>query len=767
MRSFLLILHLLIATSAWAGRITGYVEDARSGEALIGANVIVQDSRLGAATNLDGYFVLMDLPQGTYELLASYQGYRSASVLAVILSEQDTRVVLKLEPAVLELEELIVSHEENERDLQQQSVYAGQVRLDKRRLEMAPPLLERDLVRAFLTVPGVLPTNDYSSELNVRGSRSDENLYLLDGVEIYNPNHLGGIFSTFIPSAVKHADLLRSGWPASYGGRTGAVLAVAMREGNRKKVDGELTLGALSSSATFSGPLPGMKGASWLLSGRRSYLDLVSRTLSDTSFPYYFSDTQGRLNWEPSTNDRVSISGYIGQDNLGASSLDIRFGNQAGIINWRHIWNTHIYSRVILSHTRFRSRLDFGGKENVYQESRLQDWSGRLQLEFYPFESIYLEAGTGVKQVRNFYEYWVLGERAYNELDRMNDLHAYLNARWQPFRRWILEPGLRVSRFQEGTLSVRQHAFVRWDPRFAAKYILHEGLRLKASWGWYHQAMQQLKRDGSSFDYVWSLIDESAPPASAEHLSAGLELDLSDAMTAEIELYHKNMRDIVEAQNLDQQEKGRSLSNRDRFWYGRGESFGADLMLQRNEGAWTGKLSYSLSWAVREFSAINNGDPFYAAYDARQSALLILDRAFTHDNEKPFPFRYLRLFRYNRSNLSVTVRYADGPRYTEPGALVYLGNEGLNRGESVIQAYGAKNASQLPAYSRVDIAWTWMKLRTKYEFECRIGLLNVFNSPNYYSIDFDDSDPASDTPLLVRNRGVSRLPSLELTWRFK
>ena len=762
-----IMLLFLLPQLLWATRITGYVEDANSGEGLIGANVVALKTTQGAATNLDGYFVLSSLPPGVYELRASYQGYHSRSLQVELQADQDQRVVLQLKPAVLELEALVVTLEENERELQQRSVYAGQVRLDKRRLEMAPPLIERDLVRAFLTVPGVLPSNDYSSELNVRGSRSDENLYQLDGVEIYNPNHLGGIFSTFIPSSVKHADLLRSGWPARFGGRTGGVLSVAMREGNRKELDGEVTLGALSSSVTVSGPLAGVSGTSWLIAGRRSYLDLATSLFSGSSFPYYFSDAQGRFNWDASSNDRISTSFYLGQDNLGASSLDIRFGNRAGILNWRHIWNTRVYSRAILSHTRFLSRVDFGGRENVFEESLLQDWSGRLTLEVHPTDGLYLETGIGFKHLRNSYEYWELGQRAYDEIDRMNDLHAYLSASWQPHSDWLFEPGLRVSRFQEGSFDTGITAYHRWAPRLAVKHFLREGLRLKAAWGLYHQAMQQLKRDGSSFDYVWTLVDESAPPSSSSHLSAGLEADLGTSASAEIEVYHKQLQDIVEAQNLDQQEKGRSLSNRDRFWYGRGEAFGADFTLQRNEGLWTGKLSYSLAWAVREFPAINNGEAFYAAYDTRQTGLLILDRAFTHERMKPFPFKYLRLFRYNRSNISMTVRYADGPRYTEPSALIYLGDEGLNRGESVIQEYGERNAAQLPAYSRVDLAWTWMKLKESYEFELRIGLLNVFNSPNYYSIEFDDSDPASDIPELVRNRGVSRLPSLELTWRFK
>ena len=764
-----LALLLLLSAPAWASRIHGYVLEAGSDEPLIGANVMIQGEALGAASNLDGYFVIVGVEPGRYELSASYQGYRSATESIVVVRDLDTRINLHLEEGTIRLEEVVVTAEQTERELQQTEVYAGKVRLDRRQMELAPPMIERDVFRAFQTVPGVLPSNDFSSDLNVRGSRANENLILLDGVEVYNPNHLGGMFSAFIPSAVKHADLLRSGWSAVYGGRTGAVFNVTNREGNHNQLDAELTLGALSTSACLSAPVPGLKNSSWLMAGRRSYIDLATKAFTEEEMPYFFTDAQGRFNWDPGINDRISFTGYYGEDVFSSGALDFRFGNQAGNLNWRHIWNSKWYTRAIVSHTRFRSIFDAGGKDIMFEETYIRDWSLKLLMEYHPNPQLSAEMGVSLKNTINGYEAWIANTPNWDVTMRMAETAGYVSASWEPHPLVLIEPGLRVTQFASNYIFRDATTHLRWEPRLGTKVYLTDWVRLKAAWGLYHQGINQYKRDGSSFDYVWIVMDETGSPTRASHSSLGLEMDLPGQTAFEIEAYYKEVSNVAEGKPIAQHEADDPSSNSDIFWYGLGKAMGMDLSLKRTEGLWTGSLGYSLGWAWRELDELNEGESFYASYDKRHNMNMVLNRNFLLAKEHAWPCRWVPFFKYEQTSLSLTTRFASGPRYSEPVSGIYLGEDGISNGEAQRAYWGSRNGASLPAYNRVDIAWKMIRHKKDFVFEMSIGVLNLFNSPNYYGINYTTSDEntGSTIPVAERERGVARMPSLELTWRFR
>ncbi|MDP2360723.1 MAG: TonB-dependent receptor [bacterium] len=767
----------MLFSTAMAARLHGRVVDAANGEPLIGANLKVPPRSdlpgraplRGAATNLDGYFVISGLEPGAWTVEASYQGYQPARIVFEVEEGASPLREIRLTQATLALREVVVTAERTEQELQQEQVYAGNVRLDRRQMDLAPVLIQRDLLRSLFTVPGVLPTNDFSSDLNVRGSRADENLILLDGVEVYNPNHLGGLFSSFIPSAIKHTDLLRSSWPAQYGGRLGAVLQVTSREGNREELDGEVSVGVLATSLQLSAPTWQLDKSSWLVALRRTYVDLATRAFAEDEVPYHFTDAQLRANWDLGPRDRLSVTGYWGDDVFSAASLKFVFGNRAANVNWRHVWNNKWYSRAIVAFSRFRTELDFGGKETVLQTNHINDWSTRLQLEYHHNDALTLESGLVVKTVETEFQAWVFNNHKWDISKHMAEVATYVQASWRPHPLLIVEPGLRGALFQDGRLAEEdRHRVTRLEPRLGAKALLSEHVRLKAAWGLYNQGLQQFRRDGSTFSFIWVAMDSTSRPARAEHWTAGVEVDLAQGTLLELEGYHKRLRGVAEAQSeMEDHEADDPSTNKDLFYSGRGEAFGADLSLRRAEGLWTGQAGYSLSWAVRQVDELNEGKPFYAAFDKRHNLNLLVNRAFPHEQVKGWPFRRgLRFFRYNESGVSLAWRLASGPRYTEPLSATWLGDDGLNTEESVLHTYGGYNAQELDAYSRVDLTWTFTHRRPARSFECRMGVMNLFNSPNQWGVDFDYTKNPGGPPEKTLLEGVSRLPSLELTWRF-
>ena len=765
-----MVIALLCVSGIAQARIHGYVRDAESGEGLIGANVQLLGTRIGAATNLDGYFVIPGAPDGPSSLLASYSGYESREEECVVLPGRDLMVTLTLKPVSILLEELVVTAERSDQERMQQEVNIGQVRMDQQRLRLSPVLVQTDVMRAFQSMPGVLPSNDFSSELNIRGSGADESLIVLDGVEVYNPSHLGGLFSSFIPSTVKHADLVRSSYAAQQGGRLGGVLQISTRDGNNQRLSTDLSLGLLSSSLMLEGPLYRTKESSWMLAARRSYLDLASRVLTpDSPVPYWFTDFQGRGNVALSTWDRLSLTGYWGDDIFSAGSVTYKFGNHAGTANWRHIWNARLYTRAIGAWTRYYSHLNFNGKEGYQEDNELSDASVRLLLEYHKSEDLYLETGVVLKSINTTYQAWGGGDHIWDVSQTMSEVSLYHQGSWHPFARWIFEPGLRLALYRtEGLLDSNADTYVRWEPRMGVKYFITEKIRAKLAWGLYNQGLQKYKRDGQFFSSVYTVLDSTAAPAHAIHYTGGLEFDIADGTWLELEGYYKRMLDVREGRIIGSRQADDPSPIDSLFHFGTGEAWGVDLNLTRTRGLWTGQLGYSLSWSYRDVPGVNDDLPYYAAFDTRHNLNLLANRNVRFSKMRGFPFdRWLRFFRYNAGALNFGFRFASGPRYTRPYSLTWLGDEGLNRGESRLGDYGSKNSSSLSPYTRVDLAWTFIKERPGRHFECKLGVLNVFNSPNYSDISFDfDQDIESSAPTVTLDDGIRRLPSLELNWKF-
>ena len=262
--ALVLLYQLNFSFSQNNSSVYGFVTDSSNGEALIGANVFIKDLALGMATDINGYYVLQEIPMGSYEISVSYVGYKILIQKIDISDGQSVKLDLVLREEVVSFSEVEVTAEKIKR---KNNIQPSTVNLSPRMLRSAPALAEPDLFRTIQALPGVLTTSEFSTGLVRRGGNTDQNLILLDGVTVYNPSHLGGIFSNFIFDGVKEAELIKGAYNAEYGGRLSAVLNIISREGNQKKFEGKANLSLLSAQATLEGPF--YKGA-WVFSGRRT-----------------------------------------------------------------------------------------------------------------------------------------------------------------------------------------------------------------------------------------------------------------------------------------------------------------------------------------------------------------------------------------------------------------------------------------------------------------------------------------------------------------
>ncbi|MEX0820677.1 MAG: TonB-dependent receptor, partial [Rhodothermales bacterium] len=361
-RLTLFMLSLLVAGAAWTqdrASIGGYVRDATSGETLLLANVRLDGTTVGAATNNSGYYVLAGLTPGSYTVTASYIGYREERVEVELAPGEQRRLDLELYPEGLFIGEVTVTAEE---ELEYDARKVGVQQLQTELIKTLPTVLQPDVFRSLQLLPGVKAASDYSSGLYIRGGSPDQTLILLDRTTVYNPSHFFGFFSTFNPDAIKDVRLYKGGFPAEYGGRIGSVVDIYNRDGNRREFHAGLSVGLLSSRAIVEGPY---RRGSYMLALRRSTLEPLLHVLRRADVEgipdsFYFLDANGKINFDASSRDMLSLAFYAGGDVLDIEFVEdaraaIRYGNNTVSLTWTHLFSETFFSTFTATGSQYFS----------------------------------------------------------------------------------------------------------------------------------------------------------------------------------------------------------------------------------------------------------------------------------------------------------------------------------------------------------------------------------------------------------------------------
>ncbi|MCX6843127.1 MAG: TonB-dependent receptor [candidate division WOR-3 bacterium] len=699
----LLVWAGLTASRLEAATVSGFVNDGRTGEPLPFATVYLSDQSAGTVSDRSGYYVLSGVPAGERSVVYSMIGYRPVERRFVLKRDEAARFDARLENEPIPVRGVTVSAA---RERFKREVDVGVRRLDIKDLKMAPGMIEQDLFRSLATLPGVVAVSDFSSALYVRGGSPDQNLILLDGVTVYNPYHLGGLFSTFNLDAVSNAELHAGAFPAEYGGAVSSVLDVEMKRGNSERLAGKWDVGLLTTKLMFEGPIP--KG-SFLIAGRRTYIDAVTwaidELVSDSTIriylPYYFYDLQAKANFDLSPQDRLTLSGYSGDDVIymrdSISKMDFRWGNYTLASMWRHIFSPKVLATTMLTHGRNRVGLaaaDYPGSGmagdtsesdltmHVSDVSLKEDFtvfvdSGstfRFGAEAKRFDlSDYLGADTVV--------FWNLHERPWYAA-------LYAADKWRPWQSLLINAGVRTEYFTGG-------GYFRASPRVSAKYFLREDLAVSAGYGLYYQYLsipfprdEMVAKLPATFFQQWIPANDKYEPASAAHYVLGGEKWFGDDVQVSVEGYYKQMANLLETGSMlpgigEESGTGDTVM----FNVGSGWSAGGEVLLRR-KGSWVG---YSLAVTRRTFDSSS----FYPIFDARHN----FNIAWTTSLGRGW-------------NLNLQWLFRSGFPYTGPiGQFQYVGEGGSIGHEPGqeqqfyywIPLSGRRGNYRLPPYHRLDV----------------------------------------------------------------
>jgi hypothetical protein len=742
-RSFILA-ALLAAASAMpalgqTGTVQGWVRSVIDEEGIPGATVQLEERRV--LTNSAGRFEFTDVPVGRVRLQVSAFRYRPRSVDVEVREGETTTLSITLDPAPVQLPTVRTEAQRSiERERFEEIPSVGQFSIAQATLTAVPGIGEADVLRVVQLLPGVLARNDFDAGYNVRGGESDQNLILLDGIPVYNPFHLGGLFGTFIDDAVERADLQAGGFGAAYGGRLSSVLEVDSREEARGGVHGSAGLSLLASTLTLGGA-PGAGNTSWNIAARRTYADLLASKVTDYGFPYYFQDAQGHLTRVMNNGSTFGLTAYIGQDvldgtfagtedstNIGGGDVLFKWGNAlvgaAFTLPFSNLLGDSATFTQRASVSRFTTTLDLGDGALVF-DNEVLDFRLRGSLERHG------DAHTpsiGYEVARYDVNYDIRSEQLTADLftleQQPTSIALYAQDRWRVTPKLLAQVGVRAE-------NVELASWTGISPRASLKYFVNPDLAITAAGGRYAQWMHAVRDEDLPlriFDF-WVSADEFVPVSMATHGLLGAEWWVNDSRFVRIEAFLKEYDRLLEPDPEDD-----PIVRGDEFRNVEGRSYGLDLLVrQLDVGPLSGWLAYTFTINDR----IKDGVSYDPAQDRRHNLNLVATYRLPNDYVLSGRFGFGTGTPYTPIEGQLVRRVYDPVRQK-------WGGDGGDRQADPVG--GPRNVERYPAYHRLDFSISRPFVKERVIITPFLQIVNAYNRRNVwiYKFDYEDNPPTSE-----------------------
>ena len=741
-------------TSQLSGRIRS--DDGRPVEGALAEVNPVSDSTRVEYTLADelGFFALRDLEPGAYVLRVTRIGFQEYREQVSVEADVTEVEVVMAAQAILVGGITVEAERSRAKTRFEESAGITVQEIAAADLKSIPVLIEADPLRAIEVLPGVTTVSDFSGSFNVRGGSADQNLILLDGVPIFNPFHLGNIFSVFNADLVDRVELQSGGFPAEYGGRVSSVLTVASDAGDGDfGVDAGVSL--LATRLAMNGALPesasqtlGFTTTRWRASARRSYLDVLFKPWVD--FPYHLTDLQGVFEGWTAGGSRLRFVGYSGRDILDLSGVDdtplpIRWwwGNDLFGGSWTQSMDGGASMEVRASFSRFGSDLSFPEVDTEFQTG-VEEATFGADLEQRPAWATRWKSGMAVKRVA--YDNGLVGGGS-TFLDQEGtgvEVAGYSQVHWDPNPNWLVEGGLRLDYWRPSA----GETAVTLSPRFAVRRFLGErNAAVRLAVGRYSQFIHSTRDEEFPFGLdTWVLAGVEAPRVVSDQVQVGAERFFGDAdqWFASLEGYYRTF-DGVAAVNAAEDPNDAT----DALVAGDGNAYGVDLYVKRDRGTTTGWLSVSFLKTVRTFPDTRVGiEPLpLITYPP------VFDRRLEIDLSLRRPLGWWGLEAGIRAN------FGTGLPYTKPLGTyrVYrtrfvTGVLEIDDDDAVV--LGARNGSRYPARHRLDLSLRKTVTKSWGTMTPYLSIINVYNQKNvlFYFFNYQAVPPTRE--------GVSMIPFL-------
>lgn len=804
LRAVLLFVYAFISVSVFSQSytISGFITDASTGETMIGASVYDTITRRGVVSNVYGFYSIT-LPKGPVALKVSYVGYASSS--KVINLDGNLTWNVSLESNVL-LNEVVVIGERVENKVT--STQLGAVEIPVQQIKKIPTLFgEADVLKALQLMPGVQSGTEGSAGLYVRGGSPDQNLLLLDGVPLYNVNHVCGFFSVFNPDAIKNVTLYKGNFPARFGGRLSSVVDVRMKDGDMYEYHGNIDVSLIAAKFHVEGPI--VKGkTSFCVSGRRTYYDLytmpmmyiIGKTLDDVSAlgGYYFYDFNAKLNHKFSDRDRLYLSWYSGDDKIYARyryldyyngdesheamkmKLGWRWGNLVSALRWNHVVGSKMFMNTSVTYTQYMHRLSMNniyewtegqasGMENIFlgMRSGIRDITAKVDFDYMPNYNHKITYGATLTHHR-FNPTVMAMSYQEDEGDGMminvdtvaagrglilaNEFSAFFEDDW------TLTPTIKANLGVHYSSYLVQGKFYHsLQPRVSMRWMIRENLSFKAGYARMSQYVHLLSNSSLSLPTdLWVPVTKNIEPMNSDQLAAGLFYELGNVVELSVEGYYKTMRNLIEYKDGATYMTLEASNWEDKVVMGDGWSYGVEFLAQKSVGNTTGWVAYTWSKTERLFDRpaqeINFGRPFPAKYDRRHDVSITLSHKFSE-----------------KFDVAATWVFSTGSCATV--AMESYDGVGLGGDATVsIDYIESRNNYRFSDYHRLDLSANFNKKKKHCMRTFNISVYNAYMQRNpflaFLSYDYENNN--SNSPMVPMIKELCIFPIIpSVGWSFK
>ena len=756
------------------GQVSGVVRDGETSETLIGVSIYEEKLQMGTTTDEQGRYSL-DLPVGEHRLRISYIGYTTVEKKVSIGSKPVTLNV-KLYTEQERLSEVEVTSERKDRNVTAMAMSVQT--LDMITIKKIPALMgEVDVIKGITLLPGVVSASEGSSGFSVRGGATDHNLILLDDAPIYNASHFLGFFSVFNNDVVKDATLYKGDIPANFGGRLSSVLDVTMKDEMPKRFGLQGGVGLVTSRLMIESPLFHHK-TSVMVAGRTTYAGLLLPFAGDdlNKSNIYFYDVNAKVSQSLGKNDRLFLSFYHGHDEFNMQQMiGLGYGNTSATLRWSHIFSDRLTSNLSLIGSRYRYSIDLN-----YDPYNFTIKAGTDAASLnYDFAMHWNESHTSKFGLTTGIQSYLQGEvddrggalSQYLQIDQSMAVarkaleHAvYFTHDYTPTPRLTFRAGIRLSCFQnigeEDFYVVDPETFIVLDtvhygkaevfnteinpePRVAAMYQLDEHSSVKASYSRTVQYAQVASSatGGLPFD-VWFPVSPNVKPQKCDQFAIGYFRNfLNDGLETSVELFYKDMKNVIDFKDNAITYGYLLLDGELRT--GKGRSYGAEFLVRKNVGKFTGWISYTYSRTFRTIKEISHGKEYRSPYDRPHNFVIVANYDVT-----------------KRISLAANWIYNTGQPVTFP-----CGQYTIN-GMTYAVYNGYRNQSRYPDYHRLDLSFTCKlgKLdNRRWQHEINLSVYNAYARHNTWAITFDQDDNGA---MVTKNMYLfSVVPSI--TYNFK
>jgi hypothetical protein len=779
MKKLLLCFSLLLFTTQIFAQnkiIRGFIYDQSNGEPLAYEKVklLRTDSSAvaGAITDLNGFFQIPKLDDNKYLIKVDNFKYEEEIINIDLTTKRniyDVKFELKILESVQEFNEVKVSAESKTK---RTKIEISKLKISKEGLERIPSYgAENDIVGAFSVTPGVITTGDQGGQLYVRGGTPIQNKILLDGMTIYNPFHSIGFFSIFETELIKNVDIYTGGFESKYGGRISSIMDITYRDGNRKKFSGKASASPFLGKLVLEGPLGKKRGdspraGSYIFSAKKSLLDITSQSLypninDGNGLPFNFTDLYGKVTFSGDGGSKFSAFGFSNRDSVNYSVADLNWNASGGGINFLLVPSgSPIFIRGHVNGSNFTTT--FTESEVEPRTSSIGGFDLGFDFSYFLKNEGEINYGFNLNGFNTKYTTFNEVGRKIEDENFTTEIGSYFNYRGV-FNRWVIQTGIRAQVYASlNTVSL--------EPRLAAKYNATESIRFKFSGGRFSQNFTSASSDKDIVNLFNGLL--SAPTnvqdqfvnefgntrqvnnglQYAWHAIAGVEVDLGENITVNLEGYYKYFsqlsninpnklyEDIATFEMID------DVFKKD-FIIESGQSLGADLLIKytKNRLFLWGVYSYgyNLRW--------DGFNEYFPVFDRRHNINLVGSYIFGKKKDLDFNVRW---------NLGSGLPFTPtaGFYQSENFSGGVTSDPITNNSNTVSTLLGTFNSQRLPYYHRLDVTLKKkFKFKNKTIMEVVLSITNAYNRNNIFYVNRVTNEEIYQFPLL---------PSFGMSYKF-